>query len=62
MTISKPLREMTDNELREEWKMWDHKIRTASGWGAALAVANTFRKNCESELGRRGLPLSKDVK
>ena len=49
----KPLQEMTDDELRAEWQKWDNRITAASSWGAALAAATSFRKQCARELVRR---------
>ncbi len=49
----KAFHEMTDAELRIEADKWDAKIRNATGWGAAVAAADSFRKQCERELDRR---------
>ncbi|MBS9720213.1 MazG-like family protein [Tianweitania sp. BSSL-BM11] len=49
----KPFREMTDEELAAERDRWDQKIKNASGWGAALAVADSFRRNCDRQIERR---------
>ncbi len=51
----KPLREMTDDELQTEWRRWDACVAGATGWGAGLAVANAFRRDCLREMARRRL-------
>lgn len=51
----KPFSEMTDAELRAEHAKWDAKVRGATRWGAALAAADSFRAQCERELGRRAI-------
>ncbi len=51
--MSKPLRDMTDAELLAEWQKWEDEITNAAGWGAALAAADEFRKDCAREMARR---------
>jgi hypothetical protein len=52
---TKALCEMTNEELKMEWKMWDEKIKNATSWGAALAAAVEFKKDCEREMRLRGV-------
>lgn len=55
--MGKAIRDLTDEELVAEWKYWDEKIRSATGWGASLAAADEFRRQCESQIRLRGLML-----
>ena len=55
MEQSKLLVDMTEDELQIEWRHWNSIIAAATGWGASLAAANEFRRDCERELRRRGL-------
>ena len=50
---SKHLSDMTDDELTAEFNQWDGYIKSATGWGAALGVANDFRRKVEQEQARR---------
>jgi hypothetical protein len=49
----KRYRDMTDDELRAEAEKWDAEVRNAESWGAAVAAAAEFRRECERELDRR---------
>lgn len=49
------IRDMTDEQLLAEHENWDRNIRNATSWGAALAAADEFRKECLLEINRRGL-------
>ncbi len=51
--MSKSLKEMTDAELYAEWRRWDDKISNATGWGAALAAADEFRRAVSREIQLR---------
>lgn len=53
--MSKYISELSDQELKIEWLLWDDEISSAIHWGAALGVANEFRHECEVELKKRGL-------
>lgn len=53
----KAFRDMTDAELRAEHDKWDSKIRNSTGWGAAVAAADEFRRECRREAARRGLDV-----
>lgn len=53
--MSKAIKDLTDDELKLEWIMWDDEIKSATHWGAALAAANEFKIECERELRRRGI-------
>jgi hypothetical protein len=44
---------MTDDELRAEADRWAAEVRNATGWGAAVSIADNFRRQCEQELNRR---------
>jgi hypothetical protein len=35
----KPFREMTDDELREEFQTWEKNVDEASGWSSAYFAA-----------------------
>lgn len=52
------IRDLSDNELLEEYKYWDNKIISATSWGASIAAANRFRKDCETQIKLRNLTLS----
>lgn len=52
-----PFNEMTDEALLAEYRTWDHKIREATSWGAALAAADSFRRSARRVLERRGVPI-----
>lgn len=54
-STNKLIRDLTDQELRDEYKHWDDKIVNATGWGAALGAADEFRRECAAELHKRGL-------
>jgi hypothetical protein len=55
MTLLKGLlRDLSDKDLREERSYWDEKVRRPS-WGVSRDDAIQFRKDCETEMGRRGL-------
>lgn len=62
MISNKPFHEMTDDELRAEWKYWNGAVRNAPGWSASLAAAHEFREECEIELKRRGHLTPLDAK
>jgi hypothetical protein len=49
------IRDLTNEQLIAEWKDWDDRIRNTKSWGAALAAANGFRKECQREINKRGL-------
>lgn len=51
------LRDKSDKGVLAEWRYWNDKIKAATGWGAALAAADEFRRCAESELRRRGLAV-----
>ena len=51
--MEKSLPDMTDAELQAEWQRWDDEVTNATGWGAALAAADEFRKDCTREMARR---------
>lgn len=57
MSKSKPFREMTSDELRDEWAHWNKEVRDYPCWGAGLVVADNYRKACVAELERRGVPI-----
>ncbi|MBX9876764.1 MAG: hypothetical protein K2X84_18040 [Beijerinckiaceae bacterium] len=40
-------------ELRLERAYWQHKINTATGWGASLKAAADFRDACDAWIARR---------
>lgn len=48
-------RDMDDAALLTEFMQWDHKVKTATGWGAALMQAAKWRDACGSILAERGL-------
>jgi hypothetical protein len=52
-----PIPKLSDKALIDEYYHWNEKIKNATSWGAALAVADEFRKMCKSEMQRRGLPV-----
>jgi hypothetical protein len=49
----KPFHEMTIDELQVELDRWNKAISEAKQWGAALAAADSFRKQITRELARR---------
>lgn len=49
------IRDLPDDELLEEWWKWDQQVRKATSWGAALAAADEFRKECAQEIERRNV-------
>lgn len=52
----KPISELKDDELNEEWYNWDIKVRdisTYSRYGSILQIAIRFRRECELEIIRR---------
>lgn len=51
--LNKPLRDMTDGELKQAYAHWDFKIRSASHWGSAMAFADEQRTAVEAEIERR---------
>lgn len=51
----KPIRELTDEELVAEHAKWVGKITSAISWGAGVAAADEFRKDCKREMVRRGI-------
>ena len=56
MTNNKqPISELSDEDLIAEWHHWNDEIKAATGWGAALAAADEFRRACEQQIEKRGL-------
>jgi hypothetical protein len=51
------IRDLSDEELVKEWHCWDERVKKATGWGAALAAADGFRKDCERQIIKRGLKV-----
>ncbi len=47
------IRDLDDAALLEEWHKWDAMINEAKSWGASLAAADEFRKECTREMERR---------
>ena len=60
-TTPKPITELTDTQLCEEWRHWNWEITNAKAWGAALATAVEFRKDIVQECMRRGIELGKEL-
>jgi hypothetical protein len=56
--MNKPLSELSDGELISEYNLWNNKVKNATAWGAALAAADEFRKECWHEMQRRGLEVN----
>lgn len=51
--IDKPLRDLTDEELKAELEEWETKISVATSWGAAVGAAHEFAEDCRHESRRR---------
>jgi hypothetical protein len=51
--VGKRFEDMTLAELHDERDHWQTKISEATGWGAALAAAAEFRKECDVWIARR---------
>ena len=51
------IKNLSDNQLLLEWSYWNKKIKETPGWGAAVAAANEFRAECESEILLRNLEI-----
>jgi hypothetical protein len=49
------IKDLTDDELIDEYHVWNHKIISARHWGASLGAAEEFRYECFKELQRRGI-------
>lgn len=56
-TKSKPLGDMSDDELIAEWRHWDDRIKGATSWGAGIAAADGFRKEAAREMRRRSIEM-----
>lgn len=57
--FKKPIKDLTNEELIAEFRYWNSKIENATSWGAGIAAANEFRKECEQQLHLRSLdPIS----
>jgi hypothetical protein len=48
-------RDMDDSALLSEFLQWDHKVKTATSWGAGLMQAAKCRDACGRILANRGL-------
>lgn len=55
MLANQAFREMDDQTLIDEFKKWDSRIKGATSWGAAVGVADNFRRQCETLIRERGL-------
>jgi len=53
MTSNKSLKDMTDEELKNELHYWDGEVANATAWGASIAAADEFRRNIKSEIWLR---------
>jgi hypothetical protein len=51
--VQKRFEDMTLAELHDERDYWQTEISEAAGWGAALAAAAEFRKECDVWIARR---------
>lgn len=49
----KTFSEMTLEELKAEYAKWDLKVRAASTWGSAMALAESQRSKVEAEIAWR---------
>lgn len=57
------IRDLTDDDLIDEFHKWNNKIKTATSWGAALSAANEFRQECQREIDRRNIdPNTKKIR
>jgi hypothetical protein len=52
--MSKPFIELSDDELRAEFEIWDLKVQEATGW-AAMMQAVKWRDACERIMFERGM-------
>jgi hypothetical protein len=50
---NKSMMSMTLEELREEHDYWDRKIAGATGWGAAVGVWSSLRKQAANWIAQR---------
>ena len=44
---------LSDEDLLEELAHWKWEIENATHWGAAVAVASEFKRECEREIALR---------
>jgi hypothetical protein len=58
--MDKSLFELSDGELVSEYNLWNNKVKDATAWGAALAAADKFRKECWLEMQHRGLEVDNE--
>ncbi len=50
-----PIKDLPDQDLAAEWRKWNDKIVTAKKWSASLIVVDDYRRQCESEINKRGI-------
>ncbi len=48
------IKDLSDNALLKERDEWDRRIKDAQSWGASVAAAIEFKRECEEEMRRRG--------
>jgi len=56
------IRDLSDEQIIKEYYHWDDKVRNATAWGAALAAANEFRRDCLMQIQLRGLNINENGK